>query len=151
MYPHRFLALPTELLLHFRTKISLVAGNYRDNFLDVFPDLMLQYDDTNIVSAAFVLVHLMGGAGEESLPLFKIFRGGVVQLLLAMIAEHKAGEHITLACCRSAMPLLTNFLYLVEHLLGDDCGVRAIKCCDFLFPLTFFLLVPFSHLFLKYQ
>lgn len=121
----------------FRTKISLVAGNYRDNFLDVFPDLMLQYDDTNIVSAAFVLVHLMGGAGEESLPLFKIFRGGVVQLLLAMIAEHKAGEHITLACCRSAMPLLTNFLYLVEHLLGDDCGVRAIKCCDFLFPLTY--------------
>lgn len=56
----------------------------------------------------------MGGAGKEVLPLFKIACGGVVQLLLAVIAEHKAGEHIALYRCRSAVSLLPDFLNLAK-------------------------------------
>ena len=40
------------------------------------------------MSAALVLVGTMGRADEEVLPLFKIAGGGVVELLLAVVAEY---------------------------------------------------------------
>lgn len=70
------------------------------------------------LAAALVLVHSMGGADKEILPLFKIACGKVIQILLAVVAEHKTGEHIALASGRSAMPLLTNFLCLLVMIAG---------------------------------
>ena len=72
----------------------------------MLPDDLFQYNGTDIMSAALVLIDTMGGADEEVLPLFKIAGGGVVELLLAVVAEHQAGEHIALARCCSAVPLL---------------------------------------------
>ena len=106
MQPQRFFALHTELLLHFRTKIGLVASDYRYDLLNVLPDDLFQHNSTDIMSAALILVGTMGGADKEVLPLFKIAGGGVVELLLAVIAEHQAGKHIALSRCRSVMPLL---------------------------------------------
>ena len=78
MYPHRFLTLHTELLPHFRTEIILVASNHRYDFLNMFPDLLFKHNGTNIMSAALVLVHSMGGADEEVLSFFKVVSGGVI-------------------------------------------------------------------------
>ena len=101
----RFLALYTEFLLHFRTEISLIASDYRYDLLNVLPDDLFQHNSTDIMSAALVLVGTMGGADEEVLPLFKM-AGGVVELLLAVVAEHQAGKHIALSRRCSAVPLL---------------------------------------------
>ena len=76
--PQRFLALYTELLLHFRTEIRLIASDYRYDLLNVLPDDLFQYNSTDIMSAALILVGTMGGADKEVLPLFKIAGGGVV-------------------------------------------------------------------------
>ena len=84
----------------------------------------------------------MGGADEEVLPLFKIAGGGVVELLLAVAAEHQAGEHIALARCRSAVPLLPNLLHLIKDFQRDDRRVGVIEnlaIFHWIFPL---LLVP---------
>ena len=62
----------------------------------MLPDDLFQYNGTDIMSAALVLIDTMGGADEEVLPLFKIAGGGVVELLLAVVAEHQTGEHIAL-------------------------------------------------------
>ena len=67
----RFLALHTELLLHFGTEIRLIASDYRYDLLNVLPDDLFQHNGTDIMSAALVLVGTMGGADEEVLPLFK--------------------------------------------------------------------------------
>ena len=105
MQPQRFLALYTEFLLHLGTEIGLVASD-RYDLLNVLPDDLFQHNSTDIMSAALILVGTMGGADKEVLPLFKIAGGGVVELLLAVIAEHQAGKHIALSRCRSVMPLL---------------------------------------------
>ena len=84
-------------MLHFRTKICLVASDYRYDLLNVLPDDLFQHNGTDKMSAALVLVVTMGRADEEVLPLFKIAGGGVVELLLAVIAEHQAGKHIALS------------------------------------------------------
>ena len=67
------------------------------------------------MSAALVLVGTMGGADEEVLPLFKIAGGGVVELLLTVVAEYQAGEHIALPRRCSAMPLLPDLLHLCQQ------------------------------------
>ena len=72
----------------------------------MLPDDLFQHNGTDIMSAALVLIDTMGGADEEVLPLFKIAGGGVVELLLAVIAEHQAGKHIALSRRCSAVPLL---------------------------------------------
>ena len=77
----------TEFLLHLGTEIGLVASDYRYDLLNVLPDKLFQHDSTDIVSAALVLVGTMGRADEEVLPLFKIAGGGVVELLLTVVAE----------------------------------------------------------------
>lgn len=95
--------------------------------MNVLPDLILQHHGTNVVTAELVLVDTMGRTDKEVLPLFKIACGGLVQLLLAIITKYQAGEHIALACCRSAVSLLSDFLHLVEHLLGDNRRVGAVE------------------------
>ncbi len=114
--PHGFLALHTELLLHFRTEICLIASDHRYDLLDVLPDELFQHDSPDIVSAALILVGSVGGADEEVLLLFKVAGGGVVELLLAVVAEYQAGEHIAFAGCCSAMPLLPDLLHLIKDL-----------------------------------
>ncbi len=51
MYLYRFLTLDTEPLFHLFTEVSLVAGDYRDNLLYVFPDLLFQHTSADIVPA----------------------------------------------------------------------------------------------------
>ena len=114
--PQRFLALYTEFLLHLGTEIGLVASDYRYDLLNMLPDDLFQHNGTDIMSAALVLVGTMGGADEEVLPLFEIAGGGVVELLLAVIAEHQAGEHIALSRRCSAGPLLPYLLHLIKDL-----------------------------------
>ena len=104
--PQQFLALYTELLLHFLTEICLIASNHRYDLLDVLPDELFQHDSPDIMFAALVLAGTMAGADEEVLPLFKIAGGGVVELLLAVVAEHQTGEHIALPRRCFAVPLL---------------------------------------------
>ena len=140
MQPQRFLALYTELLLHFRTEIRLIASDYRYDLLNVLPDDLFQHNGTDIMSAALVLIDTMGGADEEVLPLFKIAGGGVVELLLAVVAEHQTGEHIALACCCSAVPLLPDLLNFIKDFQRDDCRVGVIENLAILhrvFPLLF--------------
>ena len=62
------------------------------------------------MTAALVPIRAMSGTDEEVLPLFKIAGGGVVELLLAVIAEHQTGEHIALARCRRPFRVQTNIL-----------------------------------------
>lgn len=127
MYPYRFFTLDTEPLFHLCTEVSLVAGDYRDNLLDVFPDLLFQHNGADIVPTALVLVCPMGGTDKEVLPLFKVACGRVVQLLFAVIAEHETGEHIALARCRSAMALLPDFLHLIKHFQRNDRRMGVFK------------------------
>ena len=108
----------------------------------MLPDDLFQYNGTDIMSAALVLIDTMGGADEEVLPLFKIAGGGVVELLLAVVAEHQTGEHIALARCRSAMPLLPDLLHLIKDFQRNDCRVGVIEnlaILHWIFPL---LLIP---------
>ena len=108
----------------------------------MLPDDLFQHNGTDIMSAALVLIDTMGGADEEVLPLFKIAGGGVVELLLAVVAEHQTGEHIALARCRSAVPLLPNLLHLIKDFQRDDRRVGVIEnlaIFHWIFPL---LLVP---------
>ena len=114
--PQRFLALYTELLLHFRTEMRLVASDYRYDLLNVLPDDLFQYNGTDIMSAALILGGSVGGTDEEVLSLFKLAGGGVIELLLAVVAEHQAGEHIALAGRCPAMPLLPYLLHLIKDL-----------------------------------
>jgi len=140
--PQRFLALYTGFLLHLGTEIGLVASDYRYDLLNMLPDDLFQHNGTDIMSAALVLVGTMGGADEEVLPLFKIAGGGVVELLLAVIAEHQTGEHIALSRRRSAVPLLPDLLYLIKDFQRDDRRVGVIEnlaILHWIFPL---LLIP---------
>ena len=75
MQPQRFFALHTELLLHFRTEIRLIACDYRYDLLNVLPDDLFQHNSADIMSDALILVGTMGRADEEVLPLFKIAGG----------------------------------------------------------------------------
>ena len=79
------------------------------------------------MSAALILVDSMGGADEEVLPLFKIAGGGVVELLLAVVAEHQTGEHIALSRRCSAVPLLPDLLHLIKDFQRDDCRMGVIE------------------------
>ena len=76
--------------LHLGTEVCLIASDYRYDLLNVLPDDLFQHNGTDIMSAALVLIDTMGGADEEVLPLFKIAGGRVVELLLAVVAEHQA-------------------------------------------------------------
>ena len=142
MYPYRFLTLNTQPLFHLRTEVSFVAGDYRDDLLNVFPDLLFQHNGTDIVPTALIFVRTMGGTDKEVLPLFKVACGRVIQLLLAVIAEHKAGEHIALACCRSAVALLPDFLYLIKHFQRNNCRVGIFKNLPVFLWVVPLLLVP---------
>jgi len=62
----------------------------------VLPDDLFQHNGTDLMSAARILVGTMGGADEEVLPLFKIAGGGVVELLLAVVAEYTLIPHFSL-------------------------------------------------------
>ena len=62
MQPQRFFALHTELLLHFRTEIRLIACDYRYDLLNVLPDDLFQHNSADIMSAALILVGTMGRA-----------------------------------------------------------------------------------------
>jgi len=89
---------------------------------------------------ALVLVGTMGRADEEVLPLFKIACGGVIELLLAVGAIDQTGENTALSRCRSAMPLLSDFLHLVKDFLRDDgrvCTVENLLIFDGVCPLLF--------------
>lgn len=119
-----------------------MMGHERDNSLHVLPDHTLQCDSTDIMPAALVLVQAVGGADKEVLPLFKGAGGGVVQLLPAIGTIDQAREDTALACCRSAMPLLTDLLHLVIDLLGDDGGVCTIENLLILYGVCPMLLVP---------
>ena len=104
----------------------------------MLPDDLFQYNGTDIMSAALVLIDTMGGADEEVLPLFKIAGGGVVELLLAVVAEHQTGEHIALSRRRSAVPLLPDLLHLIKDFQRDDCRVGVIEnlaILHWIFPL----------------
>ena len=94
------------------------------------------------MSAALILVGTMGGADKEVLPLFKIAGGGVVELLLAVVAEHQAEEHIALARCRSAMPLLPDLLHLIKDFQRDDRRVGVIENLAILYWIFPLLLIP---------
>ena len=142
MYPYRLFTLDTEPLLHLRTEVSLVAGDYRNDLLDVFPDLLFQHNSTDIVPAAFVLVCPMGGTNKEVLPLFKVACGRLIQLLLAVIAEHKAGEHIALARRCSAVALLPDFLHLIKHFRRNDRRMGVFKNLPVFLRVVPLLLVP---------
>ena len=142
MQPQRFFALYTELLLHFRTEIRLIACDYRYDLLNVLPDDLFQHNSADIMSAALILVGTMGRADEEVLPLFKIAGGRVVELLLAVVAEHQAGEHIALSRRCSAVPLLPNLLHLIKDFQRDNCRMGVIEnlaILHWIFPL---LLIP---------
>ena len=84
----------------------------------------------------------MGGADEEVLPLFKIAGGGVVELLLAVIAEHQAGKHIALSRRCSAVPLLPDLLHLIKDFQRDDRRVGVIENLAILHRIFPLLLVP---------
>ena len=108
----------------------------------MLPDDLFQYNGTDIMSAALVLIDTMGGADEEVLPLFKIAGGGVVELLLAVVAEHQTGEHIALARRCSAVPLLPNLLYLIKDFQRDDRRVGVIENLAILYWIFPLLLIP---------
>ena len=63
----------------------------------MIPDQILQNYGTNVVSAALVLVGSMSGTGEKVLSLFKVFGGGIVELLLAISTEHQSRKRTALA------------------------------------------------------
>lgn len=76
--PQRFFALHTELLLHFRTKIGLVASDYRYDLLNVLPDDLFQHNGTDfaagilgipliepVLNACHVAVGAVGIDGDE--------------------------------------------------------------------------------------
>ena len=140
--PQRFFALYTEFLLHLGTEIGLVASDYRYDLLNMLPDDLFQHNGTDIMSAALVLIGTMGGADEEVLPLFKTAGGGVVELLLAVVAEYQAGEHIALSRCCPAVPLLPDLLHLIKDFQRDNRRVGVIEnlaILHWIFPL---LLIP---------
>ena len=84
----------------------------------------------------------MGGADEEVLPLFKIAGGGVVELLLTVVAEYQAGEHIALPRRCSAVPLLPNLLHLIKDFQRDDRRVGVIENLAILHWVLPLLLIP---------
>lgn len=87
-----------------------MVGHERDDSFHVLPDHAFQCDSTDIMPAALVLVQAVGGADKEVLSLFKAAGGRVVQLLPTISTICQAGENTALACCRSAIPLLTVLL-----------------------------------------
>ena len=108
----------------------------------MLPDDLFQYNGTDIMSAALVLIDTMGGADEEVLPLFKIAGGGVVELLLAVVAEHQTGEHIALSRRCSAVPLLPDLLHLIKDFQRDDRRVGVIENLAILYWIFPLLLIP---------
>ena len=94
------------------------------------------------MSAALVLVGTMGRADEEVLPLFKIAGGGVVELLLTVVAEHQTGEHIALSRRCSAVPLLPYLLHLIKDFQRDDRRVGVIENLAILHRVFPLLLIP---------
>ena len=108
----------------------------------MFPDHILQNDGTNIVSAALVLVGSVGGADEKVLPLFKVIGGGVVEFLSAIGAEHQTRKRTALARCRSSVPLLSDFLHLVEDFLFDNCRMGVVENLLIFFGILPLLLIP---------
>lgn len=47
--------------------------------------------------------------------------------MLAVVAEHQTGEHIALARCCSAVPLLPDLLHLIKDFQRDDCRMGVIE------------------------
>ena len=93
----------------------------------MFPDHTFQGHGTDIMPTTLVLITAMSRADKEVLPLFKVACGRVIELLLAIGTEHQAEEDTALARCRSAMPLLPDFLHLVKDFLRGDGRVRTIE------------------------
>ena len=93
----------------------------------MFPDLLFKDNGTDIMSAALVLIRAMGRANKEVLPLLKVVGGRVIELLLAIITEHRTGEHIAIACCRSAMPLLSDFLHLIKDFQRNNRRMGVVE------------------------
>ena len=108
----------------------------------MFPDLLFQRNGADIVPTALVFVCSMGGTDKEVLPFFKVACGRVVQLLLAVVAEHKTGEHIALARRRSAVALLPDFLHLIKHFKRDDRRMGVFKNFPVFLWVVSLLLVP---------
>ena len=96
-------------------EVCLLASYHRYDLLNVFPDLLFKHNGTDIMTAALFFVCSMCGTDKEVLSLLKVVGGRVVELLFAIITEHQTREHITLACCCSAMPLLSDFLHLTHR------------------------------------
>ena len=78
--------------------------------------------------------------GMKSVAATSIFQG--LELLLAVVAEHQAGEHIALSRCRSAVPLLPNLLHLIKDFQRDNCWVGVIENLAILYRIFPLLLVP---------
>src|SRR5699024_6756730 len=98
IYPYGFLALQTEFLLHFHPEMCFISGHIRDNLFHVIPDQILQNYGTNVVSTALVLVGTVSGTDEKVLSLFKVFGGGIVELLIAIGTEYQSRKRTALAC-----------------------------------------------------
>lgn len=142
IYLYGFLALQTELLLHFHPKMRFVLAHERDNFFHVFPDHILQNDGSDVMPAALVLVGSVRGADEKVLPLFKVVGGGVVELLSAISAEHQARKRTALARCRSPVSLLSDFLHLVKDFLFDNRRMSIVENLLIFFGILPLLLIP---------
>ena len=94
------------------------------------------------MTTALVLIRAMGRANKEVLPLFKVVGGRVIELLFAVVTEHKTGEHIALACCRSAVPLLSDFLHLIKYFQRNNRRMGVVENLAIFHRIVPLLLVP---------
>lgn len=108
----------------------------------MLPDLLFKHNGTDIMSATLVFVGAMSGADKEVLSLLKVVGGGVIELLFAVVTEHQAGEHISLARCRSAVSLLSDFLHLIKDFQRNDRRMGVVENLAILHRVVPLLLVP---------
>lgn len=107
----------------------------------MIPDQIIQNHGTNVVSAALVLVGSMSGTDEKVLPFFKVFGGGIVELLLAIGAEHQSRKRAALTSFRSSVPLLTNVLHLVKDFLRNNGRMGVVENNSIFFGISPLLFV----------
>src|SRR5699024_1379707 len=82
------------------------------------------------------------GTDEKVLSLFKVFGGGIVELLLAIGTEYQSRKRTALACCRSPVSLLTNLLHLVKDFLLDNGRMGVVENHSIFFGIFPLLFVP---------
>lgn len=92
--------------------------------------------------AILVLVGSVSGTDKKVLSLFKVFGGGIVELLLAISTEHQSQKRTALACCRSPVSLLTNLLHLVKDFLLDNGRMGVVENNSIFFGIFPLLFVP---------